>query len=105
MVEVCFTYDLAPGVDQKAYGESAKRMIGVCLRSPGLVEFRANRNLMGSPRVRGTFVWRTMSDWGNFVETDECSAAWDELSTFVTNVKVDAWGPSPVTPEPLRPGH
>ena len=105
MVELCVTYDIVPGVDLKAYAESSKRMIGVCLKAPGLVELRANRNFLGSPRVRTTLVWRDLSDWSSFVQTDESSAAWDDFSNFITNVKVDAWGPSPVMPEPLRPGH
>jgi len=105
MIEVCITYNIVPGADLKAYGESAKRMIGLYLKAPGFVEFRANRNLVGSPRVRATCVWRSTLDWGSFFETDDYSAALDELSNFMTDVKVDVWGPSPVTPEPLRPGH
>lgn len=104
MVEVWVTWDLAPGVGQEAYGESAKKMIGAFLKAPGFVELCANRNLMGSPRARATCVWRNLSDWGAFADTAEYSAAWDELRNFITDVKVDVWGPSPVVPQPLRPG-
>jgi hypothetical protein len=52
MIEVNFSYDLLQGIDQKAYGEWALKAVGAVLKSPGIIEFRANRNLLGSPQVR-----------------------------------------------------
>ena len=49
MVEVDKTYDLVPGIDQKAYLEYAKRALATMLRSPGLIEIRVQRSLLGSP--------------------------------------------------------
>ena len=49
MIENTMTYELRPNLDQQAYGEWAKKTIGVILQAPGVVEFRANRNLLGSP--------------------------------------------------------
>jgi len=105
MIEVDLSYDLLPGIDQQAYGAWAKKAIGTILQAPGCVEFRASRNMLGSPWVRTTSLWKTMADWGNFGE----SAAWQAISAeirdqFATNVRVEVWGPSPVVPEPLRPG-
>jgi heme-degrading monooxygenase HmoA len=104
MIEVNFSYDFVPGMDQQAYGELTKKAIGMVLKAPGLVEFRANRNILGSPQVRSTSVWQTLADWARFSE----SAQWPELEaefrSFTTNLKVEIWGPSPVVPEPLRPG-
>jgi hypothetical protein len=105
MIDVDLKYDFLPGFDQQAYQAWAKKAIATVLRSPGLVEFRANRNMMASPQVRTTSVFKTMADWGNFAESAEWAALKAELSDqYATNISVDIWGPSPVVPEPLRPG-
>ena len=61
MIEVNMTYDFLPGIDQQAYGELARRAIATVLEAPGFVEFRANRNVLGSPQVRSSTVWRTLA--------------------------------------------
>jgi hypothetical protein len=48
-------------------------------------------------------VWKTVADWGHFAQSAEWQALEPELCTFVTNIRVELWGPSPVVPEPLRP--
>jgi heme-degrading monooxygenase HmoA len=63
MIEVTQTYDLLPGIDQQAYGQLAKKAVAAMLQAPGLVEFRANRNMLGSPQVRTTAVWQSLDDW------------------------------------------
>ncbi len=103
MIEEHMLFDLMPGVDMEAYTEWAKKTIGAVLRAPGIVEFRASRNIMGSPEARATGVWESLADWANFVESDEWQALWEEGRVLITNVKVELWGPSPVVPEPLRP--
>jgi len=105
MIDVDLKYDFLPGVDQQAYQAWAKKAIGALLRSPGMVEFRASRNMVASPQVRATSVFKTVADWGNFSETAEWLALKAELSDqYATNISVDIWGPSPIVPEPLRPG-
>ena len=47
MIEVNKTYDLLPGIDQQAYGQAAQEMIRMMLQAPGIIEFRANRNMLG----------------------------------------------------------
>ncbi len=46
MIEVNMTYDLVPGIDQKAYGEWAVKTVSAVLKAHGLKEFRANRNIL-----------------------------------------------------------
>lgn len=104
MIEVNTTYEILPNTDHQAYGEFAKKAIGTILKAPGLVEFRANRSLLGSPLVRTTSVFRTLSDWASFIDSDEWRGLEAEFRTFVTDVRVENWGPSPVLPEPVRPG-
>jgi heme-degrading monooxygenase HmoA len=77
MTEVNLSYDFIPGFDQQAYKEWAKKAIGTVLQSPGLVEFRAFRNVLGSPYVRTTTVWQSLTDWVNFFESPE----WREIET------------------------
>jgi heme-degrading monooxygenase HmoA len=103
MIEVNMTYDFLPGIDQQAYGELARRAIATVLEAPGLVEFRASRNLLGSPQVRSSTVWRTLADWAKFSESSGWPALEAEFRTFVTNIHVDIWGPSAIVAEPLRP--
>ena len=104
MTEIELKYDLRPGIDLQAYQEWAKKAVGVVLSSPGIIEFRANRNVLGTPYIRSTTVWKSLSDWSKFIESEQ----WNELemelrAKFAQNVQVGIWGSSPVVPEPLRP--
>jgi hypothetical protein len=92
-----------PGVDQQAYQAWAKNTIAALMRQPGLVEFRAYRNILGTPQVRTTIEWQSLADYEKYWQ-----GAWQpvetELRTMATNIRVELWGPSPVVQEPLRPG-
>jgi hypothetical protein len=58
-----------------------------------------------SSTVRATAIWQTLADWANFDESATWQAIAAELrAQFATSIQVDIWGPSPVAPEPLRPG-
>jgi heme-degrading monooxygenase HmoA len=103
MIEITRTYDILPGVDTQFYGEFAKKVIGTLMKAPGLIEFRGNRNMLGSPQVRTIQVWQSLADWAKFSESAEYSEFEAESRSFITNMKVEIWGPSPVVPEPLRP--
>ncbi len=103
MIEVNLSYDLLPNIDPKAYSEWAKKTVGRLLQAPGLVEFSANRNMLGDPQVRSTSVWKSLADWANYNESDEWRTLEEEARGFVTNIKVEIWGPSPIVPEPMRP--
>jgi heme-degrading monooxygenase HmoA len=103
MVEVSMTYDFVPGVDEQAFAEFATKVVSALRQAPGFVELRGNRNMLGSPQAKGTSVWQTMADWARFSESDEYRALDAAFRGFVTNLKVDIWGPSPVLPEPIRP--
>ncbi len=103
-VEVQTSFDFLPGVDMKAWAEFAKNSMAMYMKAPGLIEYRANRNVLVSPQVRATTLWQSLSDWAKFVETKEWEAHVAQLRTFVTNIHVEIWGLSPVAPKPLRPG-
>ena len=96
------TWDLLPNVNNEAYTAWAKKAVGIVLQQPGLIEFRANRNLMGTPQVRVVSVWSALSDWAKFAE-ETWPPLEAELRGFATNIQAELWGPSPVVPQPLHP--
>jgi Antibiotic biosynthesis monooxygenase len=102
MIQQVMTYDIVPGVDQQAYQAWTKATIGTMMRQSGLVEFRAHRNMLGTPQVRTTTEWQSLADFEKF-----WLGPWQpidaELRKFATNIRVELWGPSPNVPEPLRP--
>lgn len=102
MMESIITWDLVPNVDQGAYAAWAKKAIGAVLKQPGLIEFRANRNLLGTPQVRVVSVWSALGDWAKFDE-DSWPPLEAELRGYATNIQMELWGPSPVVPQPLHP--
>lgn len=102
MIECDLTYDLLPGVDIKGYVKWAKKTIGTMGKQPGMVEFRANRNVLGSPQVRTVSTWQSMEDWARFNQ-GPWQALQAELRAFANNIKVEIWGPSPILAEPVRP--
>ena len=105
MIEVDLKWDFLPGMDQQAYQAWAKKAIGSVMQAPGMVEFRASRSMLGGPEARTTSLWNTMADWANFVESATWQAIKAELlDQYGHNLSVEIWGPSPVVPEPLRPG-
>lgn len=102
MVEVHMTWDFVPGADQQAYNAWAKKAIGTVLQQPGILEFRAHRNLCGSPMVLVVTDFESAADWGNFAEK-VWPALESEVHPYVTNIKYTLWGTSPVVPKPLHP--
>jgi len=103
-VEVHLYYDFLPGIDMQAYQEWAKKAIGLVMQSPGLIEFRAHRNLLGSPFVCSTTVWQTLADWANFAQSEKWEIISADLrNSFAVNIRVEIWGSSPIVPAPLRP--
>ncbi|MBM4425373.1 MAG: hypothetical protein FJ030_18675 [Chloroflexi bacterium] len=102
MVEIVMTWDFLPGANMQAYAEFAKKSIGTVLQAPGFVEFRANRNALGSPQVRATWVWQSKADWANYADSETGVALLAEGQKYITNFHTEIWGPSPRVPEPVR---
>jgi len=103
MIEVAFTYNFRPGIDEKAYAKFARQVTAMMVSAPGFVEFHAHRNLVGSPTVRRTSIWKSLADWAKLAQTPEFQKLNAEFSTFVTDIDVQFWGPSPISPDPIRP--
>ncbi|MBE0572781.1 MAG: hypothetical protein IH618_14665 [Ignavibacteriaceae bacterium] len=103
MIEVAFTYDFIPNFDVVAYTKVARSATQIMLSSKGFIEFRANRNMMGSPNVRRTSVWQRLSDYAEMAQSPEFQKITQDFRKFVTNIDVQIWGPSPISPDPIRP--
>jgi len=103
MIEVAFTYDFISNFDVAAYTKVARDATQIMLSSKGFIEFRANRNMMGSPNVRRTSVWQSLSDYAVMAQSPEFQKVTQEFRKFVTNIDVQIWGPSPISPDPIRP--
>ena len=102
MIEVAFTYDFLQNIDENAYAKLARRATNMMVAADGFIEFHANRNLLGSPRVRRTSVWKSFADYANLIEDPEFQKINSEFRTYVTNLEVIVWGPSPLMPNPMR---
>lgn len=103
MIETNLSFDLLPNIDMKAYGEWVKKTVASLAKQPGMVEFRANRNLLGSPQIRSAITWQTLDDWSKFTEGSVWQSILSELHGYASDVKVELWGPSPVVPDTIRP--
>jgi antibiotic biosynthesis monooxygenase (ABM) superfamily enzyme len=77
-----------------------QRTVGV----PGVIEFRAYRPASGASQVAITYEFADMAAWAAWEAHDDVQAVLDELHTVALNVTREVWGPSPVVPEPVRPG-
>jgi heme-degrading monooxygenase HmoA len=103
MVEVAFTYDFHTGMDERGYARVAKNATRLMKSAEGFIEFRAQRNMLGSPHVRRTSVWESFSHYAALAETAEFQKLTAEFRTYVTHLDVQVWGPSPLVPQPVKP--
>ena len=103
MVEVTFTYDLHPNIDENAYAKIAKKATALMASAEGFIEFRANRNLVGSPHVRRTSVWKSLAHWAALAQREDFQKLTADFRLYVTNLEVNFWGPSPLLPDPIKP--
>ena len=102
MIEVVKTYDFLPDIDKEAFAQYGRRAVGAILKSPGAIEVRSWRGLLGSPQARLTILWETLADWARFAESPDRRAVEDELLQFATNIHIELFAPSPTMPEPVR---
>lgn len=103
MIEVTYTYDLKPDIDEKAYAAMARDATRRMLSAPGFIEFRAHRSMKGSPLVRRTGVFRSVEEWEALESNPDFQALTARFDDYVTNLQVQVWGPSPLVPKPIRP--
>ncbi len=86
------------------YGKWAQSAVQRTLAAPGVVEFRAYRGATGSHRVIVTYEFADMASWATWQADEWVQQVFDETFVMGLNVTSELWGPSPVVPQPIRPG-
>jgi len=89
---------------KEAYMEWTKGAIARTLGAGGVVEFRAYRPATGTSQVVVTYEFANMAAWETWYGHEDVQSVLEELHTLATDVSLDLWGPSPVVPDPIRPG-
>lgn len=103
MVLYVIKWDIHPDKTD-AYLEWLKSSMPRVLAVPGVVEFRAFRGAAGAPQIVATYEFADMAAWAAWHSHQDAQTAWAELHTLALNVTAELWYPSPVVPEPIRPG-
>ena len=89
---------------EEAYAEFAKTAIPRILAGPGLVEFRGYRPAAGGHQVVITLEFEDMAAWAVWYSDEEMQKINQEARKYEIDVTYELWGPSPLVPEPIRPG-
>lgn len=103
MVLAVIKWDIHPDKPD-AYREWAPVAIQRNLAAPGVIEFRAYRPASGAPQVVVTYEFADLAAWAAWWSHEDVQKTNAELRTMALNVSQELWGPSPVVPEPIRPG-
>ena len=91
MVESVFTYNFATGVDEKQHWEFLKQMLTILLRDKKIVDFRSQKNLMGSPSTKLSIFWKHATHWAAFIEMEEWQNLHKKLSPYTRDLKIELW--------------
>ncbi len=103
MVLQVMKWDIHPDKTE-AYLKWAQSAIGRTLAAPGVVEFRAYRPTTGTSQAVTTYEFADLTAWSAWQSNEDVQKVLTELRTLTLNVNIELWGPSPVVPEPVRPG-
>lgn len=106
MFEVHLSYNVKPDIYDQDYYKWMKTAIIPTLKSRGVVEVRAYRNVKDKEKqgVLVVGVWEKLEDWTEFSQSEGWKSFITPLeNTLATNIQIEVWGPSPLTPTPLKP--
>lgn len=103
MVLYLFKWNIHPDKTE-AYAGWAKGAIQRTLAAGGVTEFRGYRPASGSAEVVVTYEFADMAAWAAWYGHDAVQQVIAEVYTLATGVTTDLWGPSPIVPQPIRPG-
>jgi hypothetical protein len=102
-IEIVHKYDVPADADPQGSAELMKKVVAALLRAPGLVEIRANHNLLGSPEVRATSVWERLADWEAARGSEDLIALEAKARRYVSNLHIELGEPLNLLSQPLRP--
>ena len=103
MVLWVMKYDINPD-KRDAYGAWAQSAIPSVIGAGNVVEFSAYRPISGSRSVATTVSFADLADWQAWYESDAVQTIIVEMASVTLNLETELWGPSPVLPQPIRPG-
>lgn len=89
---------------QEAYYEKAQGWMKTVASTPGVVEVRGYRPVSGDAQVVVTNEFADMAAWAAWSSNEAVQQAWQELHAHTLHLSAEVWGPSPVIPQPIRPG-
>ena len=78
--------------------------LALALGAGGVTEFRAYRPASGAFQVVVTYEFADMAAWAAWQEAEAAQDVVAELHTLASDVTTELWGPSPIVPQPIRPG-
>ena len=88
----------------EAYTKWVKSAIQRQMAVKGVVELRAYRAAAGCHRIVATYEFADMAAWAVWQSHEDVQKSREELGAFASDVTSELWGPSLVTPAPVRPG-
>lgn len=103
MVLQVMKFDIHPD-KAEAYAKWTEGAIKRTVAGPGVVEFRAYRAVAGAPQIVITYEFADLAAWAAWSSDEDVQRVLNELHTLALNVDIQVWGPSPVVPQPIRPG-
>ena len=103
MVMVIMKWDIHPDKVEE-YTNWSKSAVQKQLAVPGVKEFRAYRPVSGSHQALVTYEFENFAAWETWRNSEEVQQVLDEWFTLTTNRYTELWGPSPIIPDPIRPG-
>jgi hypothetical protein len=105
MVLYVMKWAIMPG-KMEDYGNGVQGAIKRLLSMPDceIKEFRAYRPATGDYQVVAIYEFTDFAAWAVFYSNEEVQKINAELRAFTDNLSAELWGPSPVVPQPIRPG-
>jgi heme-degrading monooxygenase HmoA len=94
--------DFRPEMDA-AWAEYAKVNVPLLFSIAGLVELRGYRPIAGSSQVVITQEFADLAAYAAWRSHPEVERVLMGTYKYLENISAELWGPSPVTPAPLRP--
>ena len=103
MVLYIYRYSIHPDKTD-TYLKWTEGAIKTLLAVPGVVELRAYRTAAGPGQLVVSWEFKDMTDWAAWYSHETVQKMIAELHTLAVGVTTELLGPSPVVPEPIRPG-
>jgi len=103
MVLWVMKYDINPA-KLDSYAEWAQGAVPTLIGAGGVVELRGYRPVTGSRSVVVTYEFADLAAWQAWYDSEAVQGILESSASMLLNLETELWGPSPVLPQPIRPG-